>query len=38
MMILFSALICAYLIGERFGYDMGFAAFFAMIVLSRADK
>jgi len=37
-MVVFCALICTYLIGERFGYDMGFAAFFAMIVLSRADK
>ena len=37
-MVLFCALICAYLVGERFGYDMGFAAFFALLVLAPSDK
>lgn len=37
-MVVFCALICTYLVGERFGYDMGFAAFFALLVLAPSHK
>lgn len=28
------SLLCAYLVGDRFGWEMGFAAWFALIVLA----
>jgi hypothetical protein len=35
---LICALICSYLIGARFGYDMGLAAFFALTVLDSVKQ